>query len=41
MINEMTMVSLDRIELIWDTNAIVVLAAIPMRIITIRMLMRM
>ena len=34
MINKITIVGLDRIELIWDTNAIVVLTAIAMRIIT-------
>ena len=37
MINEMTMVGLDRIELIWDTNTIAVLTAIAIRIITIVM----
>ena len=37
--NEMTMVGLDGIKFIWDTNAIVVLTAIAMRIIT--MIMRM
>ena len=41
MINEMAMVCLNRIELIWDINAIVVLAAIAMRIITMRITMRM
>ena len=41
MVNEMTMVGLDRIELIWDTNAIVVLTVIAMRITTMRMTMRM
>ena len=30
MINEMAMVGLDRIELTWDTNKIVVLTAIAM-----------
>ena len=39
MMNEMTIVGLDGIELIWDTNTIAVLTAIAMRIIT--MLMRM
>ena len=39
MINEMTMVGLDIIKLIWDSNTIVVLTAIAMRIITMRILM--
>ena len=36
MINDIIMVGLDGIELIWDTNTIVVLTAIAMRIITMR-----
>ena len=37
----MTMVGLDRIELIWDTNAIVVLIAIAMKTIAMRITIRM
>ena len=40
MTNNMTIIGLDRIELIWDTNIIMVLTAIAMRIITMRMTMR-
>ena len=36
MINDIIMVGLDGIELIWDTNTIVVLTAIAMRIITMK-----
>ena len=39
MINEMTMVGLDRIEPIWDTTTIVVLTATAMRIIIMTMRM--
>ena len=39
MINEMTIVGLDRIEPIWDTNTILVLTVIAMRIITMTMRM--
>ena len=39
MINNMIMVGLDKIELIWDTNKIVVITAIAMRTITMTMRM--
>ena len=41
MIHDIIIVGLERIKLIWDTNTIVVLTTIAMRIITIRMTMRM